>query len=219
MRSIPSLSALFAGVVLTGLVACEPSDPTALGTGPAVVEATGAATAAARGRDNGNVSVPITMRAALAWTVPGASADDCPDLVDPGTGELFTAAGQGTGRANHLGRLRVTRMDHPTMNLCPILEGLPPAPEGLARTGQIELVAADGSTLSGRYDFLFVPPELGGFFTMTVQMGTGRFQGASGQLDFNWDESGEVMCSDPLCLEEATIDPMVFEGAIILPRP
>jgi hypothetical protein len=219
MKSIPSLSALFAGIVLVGLVACESSDPTALSTGPAVMEATGAAMAVAPGRDNGGVSVPITVRAAVAWTVPGASANDCPDLIDPGTGELFKAAGQGTGRANHLGRVRVTRMDHPTMNLCPILEGLPPAPEGVARTGEFELVAADGSTLAGRYEFLYVPPELGGFFTMTVLMGTGRFQGASGQLDFNWDESGEVMCSDPLCLEEATIDPVVFEGAIILPRP
>jgi hypothetical protein len=194
--------------------ACDGEPPTSLD--PAEL-----ALAAARGRDDGTVSVPITLRLAMHWIVPGASAADCPELIDPETGELFTAVGTGTGHGQHLGRIRVTQADHPTVNLCSILQD-PPVPPGapdLARTGRFEFVGADGSALVGRYDFLFAPPEVGGFFSMTVEGGTGRFQGAGGQLEHNFEKSGDVVCVDPLCLHGATLDPQVLEGTLTLPKP
>lgn len=173
------------------------------------------------GRDGGAVTVPMTVEAAMMWVVPGASADDCPDLVDPDTGELFIAEGSGEGEATHLGRFEITELDHPTINVCSVLETppTPPAPADLLRDGTFEFVAADGSAISGTYSFLFLPPEQGGFFTLFVEGGTRRFAGASGTLEFVFGESGVTQPADPLFLTGATLDPAVFEGEITIPRP
>lgn len=175
----------------------------------------------ALGRDGGAVTVPITVDATMAWVVPGASADDCPDLIDPETGELFTAEGFGEGEANHLGRFEITVLDHPTINLCSTVQDppVPPEPSDVRRDGSFEFVAADGSALSGTYSFLLLPPDQGGFFTLFVTDGTRRLEGASGELNVNLDESGQPERSDPLSLGRATFDPAVFEGEITIPRP
>lgn len=86
-------------------------------------------------------------------------------------------------------------------------------------TNKFRFVAADGSTLSGSYQFLFVPPDQGGFFSLFVEDGTRRLEGASGQLDLSFENSGMVQCVDPLCLGSATLEPAVFEGTLSLPRP
>lgn len=173
------------------------------------------------GRDGGAVTVPMTVDATMMWVVPGASADDCPDLIDPATGELFVAEGSGEGEATHLGRFEITELDHPTINMCSVLEDppAPPEPADLRRDGSFEFVAADGSAINGSYSFLFLPPEQGGFFTLFVEGGTKRFTGASGELEFVFDESGVTQPSDPLFLDGATLEPAVFEGEITIPRP
>lgn len=175
----------------------------------------------ALGRDGGTVTVPMTLDATMMWVVPGATAENCPDLIDPETGELFTAEGSGKGEANHLGRFEITELDHPTINMCSVLQDppVPPDPADLRRDGTFEFVAADGSTITGTYSFLFVPPEQGGFFTLFVEDGTRRFAGASGELEFVFEESGVTEPSDPLFLGKATLEPAVFEGDITLLRP
>lgn len=175
-----------------------------------------ALSSSALGRDGGTVTVPMKVDASMMWTVPGATAADCPELIDPSTGELFIAEGSGEGEATHLGRFEITELDHPTINVCP--PG-PPGPADLLRHGTFQFVAADGSTISGSYSFLFVPPEDGGFFTLFVEDGTGRLDGASGELEFVFDESGMTQSQDPLFLTRATLDPAVFEGEVTIPRP
>jgi hypothetical protein len=213
-----TVAPLLAGAALLAPVGCERSSLTELDVEHAAVDPSHVTVAGAPGRDDATVSVPITLRLATSWSVPGASAADCPDLIDPQTGELFTAMGVGEGEANHMGRV-LFKAEHPTINLCSILEDSPPAPEDLMRTGQLELVAADGSAVTGIYHFLLVPPELGGFMTLVVEDGTGRFQGASGQLELNWGRSGVLDCgADPLCLDDVSLD-TYFEGTLSLARP
>jgi hypothetical protein len=173
------------------------------------------------GHDGGAVTVPMEVDATMVWTVPGATAADCPDLIDPETGELFTAEGFGEGEATHLGRFEITELDHPTINMCSTLQDppVPPDPSDLRRDGTFEFVAADGSAISGTYSFLFLPPEQGGFFTLSVEDGTKRFAGAFGALELVFEESGVTQPSDPLFLGSATLDPAVFEGEITVPRP
>lgn len=175
------------------------------------------------GRDNGTVTVPMKVDATMTWTVPGASAADCPDLIDPATGELFTAEGAGLGEATHLGRFEIAKLDHPTINLCGIFPPNPPLPSDadLTRSGEFELVAVDGSALSGTYAFFFAPPgrEDEAFFTLIVEDGTRRFEGAIGTLDVDLERSGSAVCADPLCLVHAILEPAVFEGSLTIPRP
>lgn len=179
------------------------------------------ASLSALGRDDGSVTLPMEVDATMIWTVPGASAADCSDLIDPETGELFVAEGFGEGEATHLGRFDIAELDHPTINMCSTLQEppVPPEPADLRRDGTFEFVAADGSTISGTYSFLFLPPEQGGFFTLFVEGGTKRFAGASGELAFVFEESGVTQPSDPLFLGEATLEPAVFVGEITIPRP
>jgi hypothetical protein len=218
MKAIRIIPALLAGAALLAPAGCERSSVTELEIEQAAVDLAQGTVAGTPGPDDAGVGVPITLRLATRWSVPGASAAECPDLIDPGTGELFTAAGVGEGHANHMGRVQF-RGEHPTINLCSILDNLPPAPEDVMRTGRMEIVAADGSTATGTYRFLLAPPELGGFMTLNVDGGTGRFRGASGQLDLNWEKSGGMDCGqDPLCLEEAKMH-TYFEGSLSLPRP
>lgn len=177
------------------------------------------------GRDNGTVSIEMKLEATLMWTVPGASAVDCPDLIDPATGQLFIAEGSGEGEATHMGRFQVAKLDHPTVNLCDILPPNPPLPsdDDLMRSGEFEFVAADGSTLFGTYEFFFAPPARidEAFFTFFVEGGTHRFQGASGMLDLPPPKprSQPVVCADPLCLTKATWENVIFRGMLTLPRP
>lgn len=175
----------------------------------------------ALGRDGGTVTVPMKIDATMTWVVPGASAGDCPDLIDPETGELFVAEGSGGGEGTHLGRFRITELDHPTINLCSLLEDppVPPRPADVQRNGVFELVAADGNSVSGSYSFLSLPPDRGGYFTLVIEDGTGRFEGASGELNVNFEESGRPQSEDLLSLGKATLEPAVFEGEVTLPRP
>lgn len=170
---------------------------------------------------DGTVTVPAQVDAIIIWVVPGATAADCPDLIDPETGELFIAEGSGHGEATHLGRFEITELDHPTINVCSLLQQppVPPAPSDVLRDGAFEFSAADGSTISGTYSGLFVPPEQGGFFTLFVEGGTRRFAGASGKLEYIPEESGMPQAEDPLFLTTTTLDPAVFKGEITIPRP
>jgi amidase len=219
MKSIPTFSAPLAGLVVLGLTACEPSNPTALEPDAAL-----SSRAEAVHGDIGTVTVPLSLTFSATFTVPGASAlEHCPDLVDPQTGERFTAVGSGGGHGSHVGKFNFTRLEHPTINLCSLLLGVDPDPmEDLRREGEFALMAADGSTLAGTYAFLYIPPHLGGFFTLFIESGTRRFEGASGELHLDWDRSGELSCGDDpltLCLAEATLDPAVFRGTLRLPQP
>lgn len=179
----------------------------------------------ALGRDGGTVTVPMEVDATFRWIVPGATAADCPNLIDPSTGDLFTAEGFGKGEASHLGRFEVTKLDHPTINLCSILEQppTPPEPSDVTRTGAFEFVAADGSTLTGSYEFFSPGPDApGAFFTLIVEGGTGRLEGASGELEAIIEESGVPGPDDPadvLLLGTVTWEPAVLEGTLTLPRP
>lgn len=179
----------------------------------------------ALGRDGGTVTVPMRMDATITWVVPGATAADCPDLVDPSTGEVFTAEGSGQGEATHLGRFEIAELDHPTVNHCSLLESPPalPAPSDVTRTGSFELVGGDGSTIFGSYEFFApVPPSAEAFFTFSVEGGTGRLVGATGELEVLPGQSGEAGPADPedvLLLGEVNWDPVVAEGEITIPRP
>lgn len=181
--------------------------------------------ASAYGRDGGTVTVPMELEATFTWVVPGATAADCPDLIDPSTGELFTAEGSGYGEATRLGRFEVAKLDHPTINLCSLLETPPEAPTlaDVSRSGAFEFVAADGSVLFGSYEFLAVPPDgpVEPFFTFFVEGGTGRFVGAGGRLDALPipEVSGVPVSDDPLQLAGTIWEPAVFEGQLTLPRP
>lgn len=175
------------------------------------------------GRDDGTVTVPMKIDGTMTWTVPGATPADCPDLIDPATGELFIAEGAGQGEGTRMGRFEITKLDHPTINLCGIFPPNPPLPtdDDTARSGEFEFVAADGSALIGTYTF-FLPPsgrEDEAFFTLVVEDGTGRFQGATGTLEVDLDRSGSAACVDPLCLVHAILEPAVFEGTLTLPKP
>lgn len=167
------------------------------------------------GPADGPVTLPFRAEASFTWDVPDADAGDCPELT-------ADAVGDGEGRATHLGRFRVVEQDHPTINLCSLLEDppAPPAPEDVSRRGTFEWIAADGSALRGSYEFVFLPPGVAGSsFTWTVDGGTRRFAGASGTFSAILEESGAVECVDPLCLEGATWTPVVVEGEVTLPRP
>ena len=166
------------------------------------------------GRDGGTVTVPMKIESRVVWTVPGATPADCPDLIDPSTGELFTAVGTTYGEATHLGHFTAATFDHPTINLCDS-----PTLDDVTRTGRFELVAADGSTLFGSYDFLFTGVPGTDYFYYTVTGGTGRMEGATGTLTFLAEESGAAQLSDPLALGPVVIDPAIVEGELILPRP
>jgi hypothetical protein len=206
-------SAALASVIVAGfsVVGCEqPAAPTSLPLGAS---------------QNGTeaVTVPMQITAVFDWTVPGASVTDCPSLIDPSTGQLFTAVGSGSGHGTHLGAFEIAQLDHPTINLCGILPPNPPLPtdDDTRRTGVFEFVGADGSSIDGSYTFFLAPPgrEDETTFTMFVEGGSGRFDGASGRLEGDIARSGMAVCADPFCLQRATVDPAVFEGAITLQPP
>jgi hypothetical protein len=173
------------------------------------------------GRDGGHVTVPMKLEAAITWNVIGASPADCPDLIDPSTGSLFTAVGVGEGRGTHLGRFEITKFDHPTINLCSFIGAppAPPTPADLTRDGSWEFVAADGSTLYGSYSFFFTGGAPGGYFDLAVEGGTKRLAGAQGSLTFLEEESGSAVAEDPLFLTTTILEPAVFDGTLTLPRP
>lgn len=169
-------------------------------------DATRPALATANGRADGTVTVPMEVRATLFWVVD--QSGEALELCDPLPG---LAVGSGAGEATHMGRFQVLLLDHCSIDLAvapPVIDG----------GGRFEWAAADGSTISGTCAFLFLPPEQGGFFTILVEGGTGRFEGATGQLDFNAAQGGLVECVDPLCLNGATW-PTVLTGWISIPRP
>ncbi len=192
---------------------------------PTLPESPATGLSSAFGRDGGTVTVPMEVDATFMWTVSGATAADCPDLIDPSTGELFTAEGSGRGEATHLGRFEITELDHPTINLCSLLESPPALPDAsdVTRTGVFEFLAADGSTIFGSYEFFApIPPSPEAFFTFAIEGGTGRMAGASGALAVLPEASGEPGPVDPadvLLLGKVSWDPVVAEGEITLPRP
>lgn len=179
----------------------------------------------ALGRNAGAVTVPMNLDATIMWTVPGATAADCPDLIDPSTGQLFTAEGFGQGEATHLGHFAIAELDHPTINLCSVLESPPalPARSDVTRTGSFEFVAADGSTIFGSYEFFAPgPASSGAFFTFSIAGGTGRLVGATGELEVLPEQSGQPGSVDPedvLLLGKVSWDPVVAKGEITIPRP
>lgn len=160
----------------------------------------------APGRAGESVTVPVQVRATLFWIVDQSAQALAACAPRPGL-----AVGSGEGEATHLGRFTVELANHCSVDLA----ANPPL---LDASGPFEWRAADGSTISGHYEFLFLPPEAGGFFTMYVEGGTGRFAGAEGQLELDAVRSGVVQCVDPLCLNGATLAAVVT-GSISIPRP
>jgi len=150
--------------------------------------------------------LPMQVQATLHWIV-----DQSPEALSVCGPRPGLAVGSGDGEATYLGHFDVMRADHCSVDLASI-------PPLLDAVGSFDWSAADGSTIAGRYEFLFLPPEAGGYFTLFVEGGTGRFEGANGRMDFDPERSGEVVCVDPLCLNGATL-PAFFSGSISLPRP
>jgi len=163
------------------------------------------ALAFATGRGDGTVIVPVQVQMDLHYLVDQSAQARA--ACDPRPG---LAVGTGKGEATHLGRFEVIRMDHCSVDLAV-------TPPLLDATGTFEWRAADGSRIEGTYAFLFLPPENGGFFTLSVEGGTGRFEGATGHLEFN-ERSGPVVCVDPLCLDGANWF-AVFDGWLSIPHP
>lgn len=184
----------------------------------------------ALGRDGGTVTKPMHVDATFMWIV------DTEDVPPECEGTPGLAEGFGSGEATHLGRFDVTKLDHCSIDAAAFLadiEGLAPDDPAfftalvnhLRREGEFTLTAADGSTISGTYvTFLFATgPEStefgqGASFTMTVTDGTGRFDGATGELNADLQRSTFPFSDDSLFLEKATF-PVVLDGEITLPRP
>ena len=150
------------------------------------------------------VVTPMSAELTVVWNV-----DQSADALAACAPRPGLAKGEGSGHGTWLGAIRVERMDHCSIDLTTV----PPTVDG---NGVFELEAADGSTLFGTYVFLLLPPEAGGFSTLTIEDGTGRFEGAEGVLDVVAG-LGELSCGDPLCLTDATLA-AELEGWISLPR-
>lgn len=195
MRHGPCISIII--MLVTASCGDAPPSP----TGPVLRNMSQAET-----RIGAGVTSPVMVHATLVWTVD--QSEEALAACGPRPG---LALGSGEGQATYLGRFRVMRMDHCSVDLATV----PPA---LDADGEFRWQAADGSTVEGSYSFLFLPGDQGGFFTMTVEGGTGRFVGATGRLDADLDRSDPVVCDDALCLDLATW-PAVFTGWISLPRP
>lgn len=181
-------------------------------------------------RDGGTVTVPMEVDATFMWIV------DTEDVPVECEGTPGLAEGFGSGEATHLGRFEVTKLDHCSVDIAAFLAdiaGLEPGDPGffdvfvehLRRNGEFVFTAADGSTISGDYViFLFAagPGSTefgeGASFTMTVTDGTGRFEGATGELEADLERSIFPFSDDPLFLEKTTF-PVVFEGELTIPRP
>lgn len=194
-----------AALMTTG---CD-TTPTPTAPAPEAVSAeTGAAAsgAAAFGRSGSDITVPVRLETTFVWNVD-QSAEAL--AACPGTPGIAVGGGSGTGP--HLGRFEATMLDHCSIDLLP-----PVRLEDVARGGEFEFVAPDGSTLFGTYAFLFLPPEQGGFFSMQVEGGTRRFAGATGVLEFV--DGDPTVCDDPLCLVNAVFEP-TLEGRLSLPKP
>jgi hypothetical protein len=159
----------------------------------------------ANGRSNGHVTVPLEIHATLTWVVDQSPAALVQCAPRPGV-----AVGSGSGNATHLGRFVVVTTDHCTVDLAAV----PPLVDG---SGSFEWESADGSTIHGSYVFLFLPADLGGFYTAHIEGGTGRFAGVTGQFDLDLDRT-IISCVDALCLNGATFN-MQASGWLTLPRP
>lgn len=184
------------------------------------------------GRSGGEVTLPIKiqLREGSFVVVPfgdsripeGTPTDDCP--VGDANPDLGVPAGfpngggvvvsQGTGEATHLGRVEFvdTRC---AVQFHPVTE--PPFVNFDVRT---TYTGADGDQIFVRAPFAltpFTPPEVQ---TPIIEIvgGTGRFEGATGQLS----PSGElnVTCTDetPFCLA-GTFTGGTLEGELTIPRP
>lgn len=157
------------------------------------------------GRVGQGVTVPVRLEMRSVHNVDQSSEALA---ACPGTPGL--AIGEGSGRGTHLGRFVITRLEHCSVDLRPPVELA-----DLSRTGEFTFEASDGSTLYGTYEFLFVPFDQGGFYSVFIEGGTQRFAGATGSLDGRGDP---VVCDDPLCLVNAVFEP-TLTGTMTLPRP
>lgn len=184
----------------------------------------------ALGRDGGTVTVPMEVDATFMWIV------DTEEFLARCDGTPGLAEGFGSGEATHLGRFDITELDHCSVDIAAFqaaVANLPPTHpdvqeafvQHFLREGEFEWRAADGGTLSGSYVLFTIPagpatPEFaeGAFFTMTVTDGTGRFAGATGELEADLERSTFPFSDDPLFLGKATF-PVVLEGELTLPRP
>lgn len=191
-----SSSRCLLGALLLTFVACDPA-PTA--PGPAIPDVADA-------RVGSDVVLPMQLQATLTWVVDQSPQAQAACAPRPGVAE-----GGGQGEATHLGRFRVLVLDHCSIDLAVV----PPTLDG---AGDFVFEAADGSTMAGSYVFFFAPAELGGFMTLHVQGGSGRFAGATGRLDYVPERSEMAVCVDALCLEGATLEAL-FQGWIAVPRP
>ena len=83
---------------------------------------------------------------------------------------------QGTGHANHLGR--ITWQSHETVDVCS-------NPDGGVVVGQITLTAANGDVVSGTYETLanldFAAGQVTALGEFQITGGTGRFANAAGE--------------------------------------
>lgn len=159
------------------------------------------------GREGSEIELPVRLEATFIWNV-----DQSAEAVAACPGTPGIAVGSGSGTGTHLGAFEITKLDHCSVDLLP-----PVGLDDISREGEFELEAPDGSTLVGTYAFLALPMEEGGFLTMTIEGGTGRFTGATGGLDLV-SAPGPTVCDDALCLENAVFLP-TLEGVLTLPRP
>ncbi len=204
-RKLPLVLAL--GLAVVGL-GCESA------TGPAdqpptqperAERTTASAATPLHGRSGPGVTVPVRLQMKTVHNVD-QSAEAL--AACPGTPGL--AVGEGSGTGTHLGRFEITRLEHCSIDLQPPVEL-----EDISRTGEFTFETPDGSTLYGTYEFLFLPFEQGGFYSVFIEGGTQRFAGATGSLDGRGDP---VVCDDPLCLVNAVWKP-TLTGTLTLPRP
>lgn len=186
---------LFLIAVLTSTAGCGDA-PLALDPAAGVVPA---AT-----RIGTQVVTPMSANVTVVWDV-----DQSADALAACAPRPGLAAGSGSGHGTQLGSFRVVRMDHCSIDLTTA----PPTVDG---DGEFEWQAADGSTIYGTYVFLLLPPAAGGFATLTIEGGSGRFAGAEGVLDVT-EGLGNLSCGDPLCLTDATLT-AELEGSMSLPR-
>lgn len=206
--SSPSLVA-FTGLLLLGCTDAPSTAPEAIAPELSLHS---------QGRSGDAVTVPLKADATFMWIV------DTEDFPAECEGTPGLAEGFGSGDATHLGRFEITRLDHCSIDAEAFLAEVgaldPEDPdfdekffaillEHIRREGDFTFTAADGSTISGTYVlFIFAagPGSTefgeGAFFSMSITDGTGRFDGATGELEADLERSTLPTNEDALFLEK-----------------
>lgn len=184
------------------------------------------------GRDGGSVTVPIKIqfREGSFVVVPsgdpripaGTTTDDCPvgeANPDLGLPASFPNGGgvvvsHGTGEATHLGRLEFVQTQC-AIQFFPVTD-----PPFVNFDLWSRLIGADGSEIfvQGPFARTFLTPRAVPRPVFDIVGGTGRFEGATGQVPQSVGLQGTCTDDSGLCLE-GTFTGGVTEGEITIPRP